>query len=137
MHNVSLSLSVFVAMEIKYDVKTVNALLDQFYEKRRLLILSAPNITDSDYQLQNLMIQVSAGFTRLQVFFLRSDRPCLTQKADCGLDLRRVTVIELLGSPPRETGRIKENLLTTEVVEGLRCVLRLSVVQCLSLLSAG
>lgn len=75
MHNVSfsLSLSVFVAMEIKYDVKTVNALLDQFYEKRRLLILSAPNITDSDYQLQNLMIQVSAGFTRrfssIQVFF--------------------------------------------------------------------
>lgn len=59
------------------------------------------------------------------------------QKADCGLDLRRVTVIELLGSPPRETGRIKENLLTAEVVEGLRCVLRLSVVQRLCLLSAG
>ncbi|XP_075902721.1 sushi repeat-containing protein SRPX2 [Nelusetta ayraudi] len=93
-----------VPMEIKYDVKTVNALLDQFYEKRRLLILSAPNITDSDYQLQNLMIQ----------------------KADCGLDLRRVTVIELLGSPPRETGRIKENLLTTEVVEGLRQAFRIS-----------
>lgn len=54
----------FAAMEIKYDVKTVNALLDQFYEKRRLLILSAPNITDSDYQLQNIMIQVSAGFTQ-------------------------------------------------------------------------
>lgn len=50
-------------MEIKYDVRTVNALLDQFYEKRRLLILSAPNITDSDYQLQNLMIQVTAGLT--------------------------------------------------------------------------
>lgn len=52
---------VFVAMEIKYDVRTVNALLDQFYDKRRLLILSAPNITDSDYQLQNIMIQVTAG----------------------------------------------------------------------------
>lgn len=37
-----------------------------------------------------------------------------------------MTVIELLGSPPRETGRIKENLLTAEVVEGLRWVLRLS-----------
>lgn len=49
-------------MEIKYDVKTVNALLNQFHEKRRLLILSAPNITDSDYQLQNIMIQVTAGF---------------------------------------------------------------------------
>lgn len=45
-------------MEIKSDVKTTSALLDQFYEKRRLLIMSAPNITDPDYQLQNIMIQV-------------------------------------------------------------------------------
>lgn len=48
----------FVAMEIKSDVKTASALLDQFYEKRRLLIVSAPNISDPDYQLQNIMIQV-------------------------------------------------------------------------------
>lgn len=46
--------------------------------------------------------------------------PCFNQKADCGLDLRHVTVIELLGSPPRETGRIKESLLSSEVIEGLR-----------------
>ncbi len=45
-------------MEIKSDVKTASALLDQFYEKRRLLIMSAPNISDPDYQLQNIMIQV-------------------------------------------------------------------------------
>lgn len=45
---------------------------------------------------------------------------CFHQKADCGLDLRHVTVIELLGSPPRETGRIKESQLQSEVVEGLR-----------------
>lgn len=45
-------------MEIKSDVKTTAALLDQFYEKRRLLILSAPNISDPDYQMQNIMIQV-------------------------------------------------------------------------------
>ena len=50
---------VFAAMEIKSDVKTVSALLQQFYEKKRLLIMSAPNITDPDYQLQNIMIQVS------------------------------------------------------------------------------
>ncbi|XP_034454055.1 sushi repeat-containing protein SRPX2 [Hippoglossus hippoglossus] len=93
-----------VAMEIKSDVKTTSALLDQFYEKRRLLILSAPNISDSDYKLQNIMIQ----------------------KSDCGLDLRQVTVIELLGSPPRETGRIKESLLGSEVIEGLRQVFRIS-----------
>lgn len=48
----------FVAMQIKSDVKTASALLDQFYEKRRLLIVSAPNISDPDYQLQNIMIQV-------------------------------------------------------------------------------
>ncbi|XP_068451456.1 sushi repeat-containing protein SRPX2 [Clinocottus analis] len=93
-----------VSMEIKSDVKTVSALLDQFYEKRRLLIVSAPNISDPDYQLQNIMIQ----------------------KSDCGLDLRHVTVIELLGSPPRETGRIKESLLSSEVIEGLRQVFRIS-----------
>ncbi|XP_029297715.1 sushi repeat-containing protein SRPX2 [Cottoperca gobio] len=93
-----------VPMEIKSDVKTVSALLDQFHEKRRLLILTAPNISDPDYQLQNLMIQ----------------------KSDCGLDLRHVTVIELLGSPPRETGRIKEGLLSSEAIEGLRQVFRIS-----------
>ncbi|XP_067374192.1 sushi repeat-containing protein SRPX2 isoform X2 [Channa argus] len=93
-----------VPMEIKSDVKSAPALLDQFYEKRRLLIMSAPNISDPDYQLQNIMIQ----------------------KADCGLDLRHVTVIELLGSPPRETGRIKESLLNSEVTEGLRQAFRIS-----------
>lgn len=91
-------------MEFKSDVKTISAFLDQFYEKRRLLIVSAPNISDSDYQMQNIMIQ----------------------KADCGLDLRHVTVVELLGSPPRETGRIKENLLNSEVIEGLRQIFRIS-----------
>lgn len=46
------------ALQIKADVKSLGALLDQFYEKRRLLILSAPNMSDPDYQLQNIMIQV-------------------------------------------------------------------------------
>ncbi|KAJ0002861.1 hypothetical protein NQD34_008010 [Periophthalmus magnuspinnatus] len=85
-------------------LKTASSLLDQFYEKRRLLIVSAPNITDPDYQLQNMMIQTS----------------------DCGLDLRHVTVVELLGSPPRETGRIKEDSLTADVIEGLRQTFRIS-----------
>lgn len=44
------------------------------------------------------------------------------QKSECGLDLRRVTLIELLGSPPQETGRIKESLLESEVIEGLRYI---------------
>ncbi|KAM9741534.1 sushi repeat-containing protein SRPX2 [Menidia menidia] len=93
-----------VPMEIKSDVKTASALLDQFHEKRRLLILSAPNVSDPDYQMQNIMIQ----------------------KSDCGLDLRHVTVIELLGSPPQETGRIKEKELHSEVINGLRQAFRIS-----------
>ncbi|CAG09848.1 unnamed protein product, partial [Tetraodon nigroviridis] len=91
-------------LQIKAGVKTLGALLDQFYEKRRLLILSAPNMSDPDYQLQNIMIQ----------------------KSDCGLELRRITLIELLGSPPQETGRIKESLLESEVVEGLRQAFKIS-----------
>ena len=42
------------------------------------------------------------------------------QTSDCGLELRRVTVIELLGSPPQETGRIKDDKLTADVIQGLR-----------------
>ncbi|XP_055080667.1 sushi repeat-containing protein SRPX2-like [Periophthalmus magnuspinnatus] len=92
------------ALDLKSShLKTASSLLDQFYEKRRLLIVSAPNITDPDYQLQNMMIQTS----------------------DCGLDLRHVTVVELLGSPPRETGRIKEDSLTADVIEGLNPMLHL------------
>lgn len=93
-----------VSMEIKPDAKTATALLDQFYEKRRLLIISAPDITLQEYKMQNLMLQ----------------------KSDCGLDLRHVTVVELLGSPPREQGRIKEMQLEPDVIEGLRRMFRVS-----------
>ncbi|XP_077589727.1 sushi repeat-containing protein SRPX2 [Stigmatopora nigra] len=93
-----------VAMEIEANVKTASALLHQFFQKRRLLILSAPDIADPEYQLQNVMIQ----------------------KADCGLELRHVTLVELLGSPPQETGRIKESNLTSVVVEELRMTFRIS-----------
>lgn len=51
-------LCVLAALQIKADVKSLGALLDQFYDKRRLLILSAPNMSDPEYQLQNIMIQV-------------------------------------------------------------------------------
>lgn len=64
-----LRLRVFAAMEIKSDVKTVSALLDQFYEKRRLLIMSAPNISNPDYQLQNIMIQVRKPFAATDLSF--------------------------------------------------------------------
>lgn len=93
-----------VPLDFKSDVNTASALLEQFYEKRRLLIVSAPNATDLDYQMQEMMIQTS----------------------DCGLELRRVTVIELLGTPPYETGRMKEDKLTADVIQGLRQIFRIS-----------
>ncbi|XP_060783530.1 sushi repeat-containing protein SRPX2 isoform X2 [Neoarius graeffei] len=93
-----------ILMQIKTDIRSAGALLDQFYEKRRLLIVSTPSAADQYYKLQNIMLQ----------------------RAGCGLDLRHVTVIELIGVPPREVGRIKEQFLDTEVIEGLRQALRIT-----------
>lgn len=93
-----------VPADFKSDVNSASALLEQFYEKRRILIVSAPNETDLDYQMQSMMIQSS----------------------ECSLELRRITVIELLGFPPQEIGRIKEDKLTADVIQGLRQVFRIS-----------
>ncbi|RXM97637.1 Sushi repeat-containing protein SRPX2 [Acipenser ruthenus] len=94
----------FTVIQINTDVRSAAALLDQFYEKRRILIVSTPDISNQYYKLQNIMVQ----------------------RAGCGLDLRQVTVIELLGLPPREVGRIKENRLSSEVIEELRQAMRIS-----------
>lgn len=96
--------AVCVTMEFKTDVKTSSALLDQFFEKRRLLIVSTPSLDDSVYKFMNLMIQ----------------------KSDCGLNLRQVTVIELIDSPSGEQGLIKSQQLDRDVIEGLRRSLRIS-----------
>ena len=48
-------------MEFRTNVKSVSALLDQFYEKRRLLIISTPSLMNQEYRLQNLMIQVRSS----------------------------------------------------------------------------
>nr|XP_015207221.1 PREDICTED: sushi repeat-containing protein SRPX2 isoform X1 [Lepisosteus oculatus] len=95
---------VCVPMDFNTEVTTAAALLDQFYEKRRLLIVSTPDNSDENYKLQNIMLQ----------------------SASCGLDLRQVTVIELLGLPPREVGRIKDRRLTSQAIEELRQVLRIT-----------
>ncbi|KAJ8348744.1 hypothetical protein SKAU_G00273330 [Synaphobranchus kaupii] len=100
----SMSAPVCVIMEINTEVTTAAALLDQFYEKRRLLIVSTPDNSNQYYKLQNIMLQ----------------------RAGCGLDLREVTVIELIGQYPREVGRIKDRQLNSEVIEELRQALRIS-----------
>lgn len=51
-----------LVMQIKTDMRSVDALLDQFYEKRRLLIVSTPSTTDQYYKLQNIMLQVCYSY---------------------------------------------------------------------------
>uniref|UniRef100_A0A8C6Y016 Sushi repeat-containing protein SRPX2 n=1 Tax=Naja naja TaxID=35670 RepID=A0A8C6Y016_NAJNA len=91
-------------MQINVDVNSVAGLLDQFYEKRRLLVVSAPDSSDRYYKMQNAMLQ----------------------QATCGLDMRHITVIELVGLPPRDVGRIRELQLSQKIVEELRQLLHIS-----------
>lgn len=54
-------------MNINVGVRTAAALLDQFYEKRRLLIISAPTAANHNYRFQMTNLQVrhdSHGPTR-------------------------------------------------------------------------
>ncbi|XP_025023646.1 sushi repeat-containing protein SRPX2 [Python bivittatus] len=92
------------SMQINTDVNSASRLLDQFYEKHRLLIVSAPDPSDRYYKMQNAMLQ----------------------QATCGLELRHVTVIELVGLPPHDTGRIRELQLSEKIVEELRQFLHIS-----------
>ncbi|XP_071775868.1 sushi repeat-containing protein SRPX isoform X1 [Centroberyx gerrardi] len=91
-------------MNINVGVRTAAALLDQFYEKRRLLIISAPTAANHNYRFQ---------MTNLQ-------------HAQCGLDLRHVTVIELVGTYPAQIGRIRHSLLPPGLALQLRLLLRIS-----------
>lgn len=85
-------------MKINVNVNSAAGLLDQFYEKRRLLIISAPDPSNRYYKMQISMLQQST----------------------CGLDLRHVTIIELVGQPPQEVGRIREQQLSANIIEELR-----------------
>uniref|UniRef100_A0A8C5V5Y6 Sushi repeat-containing protein SRPX2 n=1 Tax=Microcebus murinus TaxID=30608 RepID=A0A8C5V5Y6_MICMU len=91
-------------MKINVNVNSAAGLLDQFYEKRRLLIISAPDASNRYYKMQISMLQQST----------------------CGLDLRHVTIIELVGQPPQEVGRIREQQLSADIIEELRQFQRLT-----------
>uniref|UniRef100_A0A663FHL4 Sushi repeat-containing protein SRPX2 n=1 Tax=Aquila chrysaetos chrysaetos TaxID=223781 RepID=A0A663FHL4_AQUCH len=77
-------------MQINVAVNSAASLLDQFHEKRRLLVISAPDPSNRYYKMQISMLQQAA----------------------CGLDLRHVTTVELVGQPPNEVGRIREHQLS-------------------------
>lgn len=91
-------------MNLNVGVRSAAALLDQFYEKRRLLIISAPTAANHYYRFQ---------MTNLQ-------------HAQCGLDLRHVTVIELVGVYPAQIGRIRHRLLPPGLALQIRLQLRIS-----------
>uniref|UniRef100_A0A8C8BPW0 Sushi-repeat containing protein X-linked n=1 Tax=Oncorhynchus tshawytscha TaxID=74940 RepID=A0A8C8BPW0_ONCTS len=93
-----------VSMNINVGVRTASGLLDQFYEKRRLLIISAPTAAIHYYRFQ---------MTDLQ-------------HAQCGLDLRHVTVIELVGIYPAQIGRIRHRLIPPGLALQLRLLLQIS-----------
>ncbi|XP_013361315.1 PREDICTED: sushi repeat-containing protein SRPX2 isoform X2 [Chinchilla lanigera] len=91
-------------MKINVNVNSAAGLLDQFYEKQRLLIISAPDPSNRYYKMQISMLQQST----------------------CGLDLRHVTIIELVGQPPQDVGRIREHQLSSSIIEELRQFQRLT-----------
>ncbi|XP_048855114.1 sushi repeat-containing protein SRPX isoform X1 [Brienomyrus brachyistius] len=91
-------------MNINVGVRSAAALLDQFYEKRRVLIVSAPTAANHYYrfQMDNL------------------------QHAQCGLDLRHITVIELLGTYSAQIGRIRHRIIPPALALQLRLLLQIS-----------
>ncbi|XP_036126909.1 sushi repeat-containing protein SRPX isoform X3 [Molossus molossus] len=91
------------AMNINVGVRTAAALLDQFYEKRRLLIVSTPTARNLLYRLQLGMLQ----------------------QAQCNLDLRHITVVELVGVFPTLIGRIGAKIMPPALALQLRLLLRI------------
>ncbi|XP_036162050.1 sushi repeat-containing protein SRPX isoform X4 [Myotis myotis] len=91
------------AMNINVGVRTAAALLDQFYEKRRILIVSTPTARNLLYRLQLGMLQ----------------------QAQCSLDLRHITVVELVGVFPTLIGRIGVKIMSPALALQLRLLLRI------------
>lgn len=64
-----------LAMNLNVNVRTAAALLDQFYEKRRLLIISTPTAANFFYRLQLGMLQVKQiSGVGLKVFLFSKER---------------------------------------------------------------
>lgn len=109
-------------MQINTDVNSAASLLDQFLEKRRLFVISAPDPSNRYYKMQISMLQVRRP-SCCPLPTSTSSTPSLSpppQQAACGLDLRHVTTVELVGQPPHEVGRIREHRLALGIIEELR-----------------
>ncbi|NXD37569.1 SRPX2 protein, partial [Copsychus sechellarum] len=113
-------------MQINTDVNSAASLLDQFHEKRRLFIISAPDPSDRYYKMQMSMLQVRTPSCCPPPQPAPPQCPPPPQQAACGLDLRHVTSVELVGQPPHEVGRIREHRLAPGIIEELRRFLHLT-----------
>ncbi|NXT37866.1 SRPX2 protein, partial [Pelecanoides urinatrix] len=115
-------------MQINTAVNSAASLLDQFHEKRRLLVISAPDPSNRYYKMQISMLQVRRPSRRPTSHTPPStlSPPPSPQQAACGLDLRHITTIELVGQPPHEVGRIREHQLSLSIIEELRQFLHLT-----------
>ncbi|MGH0170958.1 UNVERIFIED_CONTAM: hypothetical protein FKN15_060112 [Acipenser sinensis] len=91
-------------MNINVAVRSAAALLDQFYEKRRLLLVSAPSAANHNYRFQMGILQ----------------------QAQCGVDMRHITIIELVGVYPAQIGRIRHRLIPPGLALQLRLLLQIS-----------
>ncbi|XP_053548210.1 sushi repeat-containing protein SRPX2 [Bombina bombina] len=91
-------------MQINVKVNSAGSFLDQFFEKMRLLIVSAPSSSDRYYRMQSPVLQ----------------------SASCGMDQRHIIVVELIGESPREVGRVRSHQLSAELIEELRQALLIS-----------
>ncbi|KAK2083587.1 Sushi repeat-containing protein srpx2 [Saguinus oedipus] len=111
-------------MKINVNVNSAAGLLDQFYEKQRLLIISAPDPSNRYYKMQISMLQNEGNTVGASTLGMTEGTGCCRPhsmiQSTCGLDLRHVTIIELVGQPPQEVGRIREQQLSANIIEELR-----------------
>ncbi|XP_063289409.1 sushi repeat-containing protein SRPX2 [Pelobates fuscus] len=91
-------------MKINVNMNSAGGFIDQFFEKQRLLIISAPSSSDRYYRLQSSALQ----------------------SANCGFEQRQVVVVELVGEEPNEVGRVREQQLSHDLIEQIRQALHMT-----------
>lgn len=90
------------AMQINTAVNSAASLLDQFYEKRRLLVISAPDPANRYYKMQISMLQVSQHAISPSLHSISTfspPRPLLHSKPPVGWTCVMLPSLSWWGSP--------------------------------------
>lgn len=90
------------AMQINTAVNSAASLLDQFYEKRRLLVISAPDSANRYYKMQISMLQVSQHATPPSlppISTFSPSHPLLCSKPPAGWTCVMLPSLSWWGSP--------------------------------------